>query len=276
LIAGGPILQGKMLASRLIARAMQPVHRAAMRRLQRRIFDQVNSAMQVPQPNLPRKLTLPENYGKGMPERTIELLLAKLTYKPGVRVLDVGHANAQDCHLRLLRTLAPPTRLTGVDIAPPTYNTAAYYERTISADITHVPEPDGAFDMVWCISTIEHVGLDNSAYTDRFEVEEDMDMKAARELLRLTAPGGALLLTVPYGRAQNLGWSRNYDRSRWQTLLNIFQSGGVVNELYFRHTYGRGWEPVLPEELTYVGYYDQANFGAGGMAAAIVQKSKTS
>ena len=260
------------LFGRMVNRAMQPVRHLGLRRLQGRIFREMEAARRSPQPSFPKELRLPKDFAKSMPERAVELLLATQTYKPGARVLDVGHANAQKCHLLMLKTLAEPRRLTGIDIAPPTYDVGEYYERTISGDITRIPEADGSFDVVWCISTIEHVGLDNSAYTTDFTLEGNADMRAARELLRVVAPGGTLLLTVPYGRSENLGWSRNYDRARWQAMLDNFRPSADVHELYFRHTYGRGWEPAPPEELAYVGYYDQANYGAGAMAAVVVTR----
>lgn len=64
------------------------------------------------------------------------------------------------------------------------------------------------YDIVTCISTIEHVGL--GFYGDPTEHGEDGPAKAFRSLVRLTAPGGHILLTVPIGltRQEGAGASR--------------------------------------------------------------------
>jgi hypothetical protein len=91
-------------------------------------------------------------------------------------------------------------------------------------------------------------------------------------MLRLLKKSGTLLITVPYGKYEEHGWLRNYDQHRWQDLLGAARPQATVRELYFRHTYGNGWTTASPEELRYVGYYDQANAGAGGLAAALIVK----
>ena len=54
------------------------------------------------------------------------------------------------------------------------------------------------FDVVTCISTIEHVGL--GAYGEP-PGAKDSDMVAMRRIRELTKPGGLLVLTVPLGEA---------------------------------------------------------------------------
>jgi len=81
---------------------------------------------------------LPPAYGKRMPERVIELLMAMLPYNPGKRVLDIGHANAMSCHLKMISSLPKPRNITGIDIAPPYYNHSKYYNKSLLADIIAV------------------------------------------------------------------------------------------------------------------------------------------
>ena len=221
-------------------------------------------------------LRLPENYGRGLPERTVELLLARLTYQAGAKVLDVGHANAMSCHLDMLRTLPVPRHLTGIDIAQPTYDTRPWYEQSIQADIAggdSGASPAGpTFDLIWCISTLEHIGLDNAGYTAQFERNDDLDRQAFERMLGYLAPAGRLLVTVPYGKAENHGWLRNYDQQRWQDMVDKARRVGEAQTWYFRHTFGAGWQLADAEELQYVGYYDQQNAGAGAIAAVLAQR----
>ena len=86
-----------------------------------------------------------------LPERVVEIVLARTTYVPGARVLDVGHSNIMECHRRFLKTLPPPRHLTGIDIAPPVYDTRGDDERSLSGDITATRLPGSSFDLIVCI-----------------------------------------------------------------------------------------------------------------------------
>lgn len=56
--------------------------------------------------------------------------------------------------------------------------------------------PDQSFDRVVCISTLEHVGMDNSTYGGAVEACPETVQQAVRELWRVC--GRSLLITVPF------------------------------------------------------------------------------
>ena len=62
------------------------------------------------------------------------------------------------------------------------------------ASVEELPWPDGSFDLITCLDVIEHT---------------PDDVVALRELLRVSKPGGWLLVTVPAYAAL---WSRHDDR----------------------------------------------------------------
>ena len=241
-------------------------------RLQRMIFREAARAFTLDQSAFPARLLLPPAFGRRLPERVVELLLARTTYTPGVRVLDVGHSNIMECHRRLLATLAPPRRLTGIDIATPTYDVNGLYERSIIADITNTGLDADSFDRIWCISTLEHIGMDNTGYTRNFTLDPRLDEIALREMYRLLAPDGILLITVPFGTLEDHGWMRNYDLASWHRLLDPLRVQGDVHELYFRYDPASGWMQAAPSQLETTGYYDHRNAGASGLAAVIIHK----
>lgn len=243
--------------------------------LQLDIYEELERVKLTEQINFPGEIIVPQGYGKGMPERVVELLLAGLSYTPGKRVLDVGHANAMKCHLDLLQSLAQPKNITGIDIATPVYDTRFYYEQSIIGDITCTSFTDNSFDLIWCISALEHFGMDNSGYTDNFRRDSDMDIQAVKEMLRILAKGGNMLITVPYGKYEDNGWFRNYDKSHLQGLLDVARLHGDVREWYFRHTNDKGWSITTPAELQYTSYYDCANHGAAGVAAIYITKNSS-
>jgi len=68
-------------------------------------------------------------------------------------------------------------------------------------DLTRLTYPDQSFDLVTCISVLEHIGAPH-------------DQAAVRELIRVLKPGGQLILTVDYepeARFDRLG-GRNFRR----------------------------------------------------------------
>lgn len=242
------------------------------RMLQDGIFKEALRGYDLNREGFPDQLRLPPLFGAGLPERAVELMMAKLLYRPGESVLDLGHANAMPCHRRLLDTLPPPRRLTGLDIAEPVYDTSRYYTRSLREDITRTSLPEETFDQIWCISTLEHFGMDNSAYTSTFERDSGLASAALSAMIRLLKCGGRLLITVPFGRLEDHGSHINYNLASWSRLLDPVRPRAHIRLWYFRHTQGAGWTLVAPDELALTGYYDQANSGAAGLAVALLTK----
>jgi SAM-dependent methyltransferase len=68
--------------------------------------------------------------------------------------------------------------------------------RAARADLTRLPFADESIRSLSCMHVVEHVGL--GRYGD--DLDPEGDQKAVRELMRVLAPGGNLLLVVPMGR----------------------------------------------------------------------------
>lgn len=65
-----------------------------------------------------------------------------------------------------------------------------------SADLLNLPFADGSIASLSCMHVLEHIGL--GRYGD--PLQPDGDLLAIRELIRVLAPGGDLLIVVPVGR----------------------------------------------------------------------------
>lgn len=240
--------------------------------LQRSITREYHRALQSGWHNFPASVTLPHPCGLGLPERVVELLLARLSYAPGARVLDVGYANSMVCHRELIRSLPAPHHLTGIDMADPVFDTRGLYQETVRGDICDTEFPDDTFDLVWCISSLEHIGMDNSGYAGATFAGAPTAERALAEMLRITRAGGSVLVTVPFGAYENHGWFRNFDEETLDGLFEPVRLQHTVHELFFGHSHVAGWSRADARELAGTGYLDQGNAGAAGLAALLIEK----
>ena len=81
--------------------------------------------------------------------------------------------------------------------------------------------------------------------------EPDVELrKAVGELLRVLVPGGTLLATVPYGRREDHGWFRQFDRADVDTLL----PGRVIADIY-RYS-AEGWQKSSLDAAARERYHD--------------------
>jgi SAM-dependent methyltransferase len=196
---------------------------------------------------------LPPDYGLGLDERVVEYPWVFAQQLFG-RVLDAGstfnHAHILD---RLLPSL---DALHIVTLAP---EEIAFTERGVSylfADLRELPLRDGLYDAVVSISTLEHVGMDNSSYGAAPGRSNDPDLELRRalgELRRVACPGGRLLVTVPYGRPDDHGWLRQFDAA---AIAGLVKDLGTANAAVRVYAYEpSGWQLSSLDDAAEMSYY---------------------
>ena len=169
----------------------------------------------------------------GTDERVVEVpwVLARLC---GRRALEVGYAFAEAPYLAALLR-AGFDELTGVDLA----EADVHGMTTVRADVRELPFGDGSFDLILCVSTLEHVGADNTNYGLGAEADGESRLTALRELRRVLVADGRLLITVPCGEPGDYGWFRQDDVRGWTRLF--VRAGFFVEEQEAYELTTEGW-----------------------------------
>ena len=185
----------------------------------------------------------------GTDERVVEIpwILSRLA-RAG-RVLEVGYAYAEAVYLAGL--LRAGIELVGVDLAE---RDVDGMER-ITADVRALPLPDDSVDQVLLVSTLEHVGADNTGYGLAAEDEPGSRVDALRELARVLRPKGSLLVTVPLGEPGDHGWYRLDDVRGWTRLFTA--AGLFVEEQEAYALTADGWRAAPAFDPKGVGYGDR-------------------
>jgi SAM-dependent methyltransferase len=212
-------------------------------------------------PARPRGLTAPA----GSDERPVEIPWCLARYDGEAAVLDVGYAFAEPAYLAGLVALGA-LEVVGVDLAEADVPGL----RPVVADVRRLPFADGAFELGFCISTLEHVGFDNTVYGVESEQRDEAGQEQAlRELRRVLARDGRLLVTVPCGERQDLEWQIQRPPAEW---IELFERAGFLvfeDELYALGA--DGWRSVAEVGAA---RYGESGPGASAVLCAELRPSR--
>lgn len=183
-------------------------------------------------------------------------------------LVDLGCAYAEPRWYTMLR---PHTErgicILGVDAAYPRNHRHDEFTR---ADIRTLPFPDGVFDTALCVSTLEHIGMDNSMYTLPKEHNVASQVGALTEIARIVTEDGIVLFTVPFGQAENQTWQLQYDISMLHQVVQ--ESGLRIRKANFYKVTSQGWKNVGGDECGQV-RYQWERWRAGAVACCVLEKN---
>ena len=199
---------------------------------------------------------LPPAYAYRLDARLLEIpwVLSRVR-QTGGRFLDAGSAFNYDFVLS-----APALKdkhRTIVTLAP---EREAFWQLGVSyvfGDLRDLDFRDERFDAVACISTIEHIGMDNTMYAEG-QVAQRSDpsefLLAVKELKRVLKPGGVLYISFPFGRYENHGWFQQFDSELVDTLIGAFAPSQLKERIYQYHP--DGWQRSTRESCKDCEFFD--------------------
>lgn len=214
---------------------------------------------------------LPQHHAVRLDERLVEFpwLISRLPAAPG-KLLDAG-STINHPFIIEEKVLANKD-ITIMTLAP---EDKSFWQKRISyvyGDLRNVAFRDNWFDTVTCISTLEHVGMNNAIYTDDrtyHEADTVSHLQVIDELKRVLTPGGRLYLTVPYGIFKLCGFQQVFNAAMVQAVKDRF-NGKVISETYFRYTID-GWQVAAASDCDNSDYFDinvTKQYGSDYAAAA--------
>jgi SAM-dependent methyltransferase len=186
---------------------------------------------------------LPEQFGVGFDERCVEYpwLFGQMHAEPEI-LLDAGSTLNQAFILN--QPLLQRKKLTIATLGP---EDDCFWHQGISylyADLRDLPIRDQYFDTIVCLSTLEHVGCDNSFYKkDEAAREQRLDdfVLAMQTLRRVLKPGGSLFLSVPFGAYRYFGSFQQFDAALLSRALGAFGKATVLTQTFYRYD-AHGWQ----------------------------------
>jgi ubiquinone/menaquinone biosynthesis C-methylase UbiE len=141
----------------------------------------------------------------------------------GARILDVG------CTPSILpvELAALGYKVWGIDLVeyPGSHPNFTF----VKGRIEKTSFPDEFFDVVTCVSTLEHIGLYGFLYTF---TDIEGDKKAMKEIARVTKKGGKILVTVPYGTSYTSVNYRVYGAERLRRLTESLKTDKLIIYMY--------------------------------------------
>lgn len=192
-------------------------------------------------------------------ERPVEICWTLARLRGEARVLDIGTANAEPSYVGGLLGLGCPG-LVALDLAPGPELPGV---RSVVGDVRALPFPDGSFDAAVCISTLEHIGRDNSVYGLDGPLDDSGMAKALEELRRVLDGQGRLLITVPTGQHEVHDWFVQLTPAAW---LDLFRRCGFLVFEHEVYAHGPdGWAQAAGDAVL-----DRAYDDPGPGAAAIL------
>ncbi len=124
----------------------------------------------------------------------------------------------------------------------------------IDSDISNLNIDNKSYDIVTCISVLEHIGFDNQMYNNyeqkvpNFIVNKELYIKAISEIHRVLTNEGIAYLTFPYGQKILFDNLQQFDESNLIEMINVFQPKSYTVQYYKYFSDEKKWKEVSAKD----------------------------
>lgn len=212
-----------------------------------------------------------------MDERIVEIpwvmnQLKEVKYK---NILDAG------CTLNfnylIKKILENKNNLTFINIFPEKNNFKSSKVNYLKQDISNMKFDNDYFDIITCISVLEHVGFDNSIYDNNREkkqeiVNKDLYEKAIIELKRVLKKNCYIYITLPYGKYMEFKNYQQFDDYKLKVLIDLFDPQELILE-YFKY-YKYKWHKTDKKNCEYIEPIYNNNIGISSNSIVLIKMKK--
>lgn len=239
------------------------------------LFDKLNEVINTQLHLFKGTNSLPDQYGIGLSERIVELpwFLSRVPAGGGHH-LDAGSAINFESIL-----FHPKLKTKDIIIVNLNPERNCYWTKSVSyvyADLRKSLFTENCFDSISCISTLEHIGLDNRRWKEGSRQQNKNDyLLVIKEFKRILKKGGKCLVTIPFGKRKNLGWLQIFDKKMMQQVVTLFQPSSF-NVCYYKYG-AHGWQLSTQKECLTCGYsksYPGEDLCVGAYSVACLELSK--
>jgi ubiquinone/menaquinone biosynthesis C-methylase UbiE len=187
-------------------------------------------------------------------ERIIEIpwIIKNLEKANNLDILDAG------CTLNhsyiIKNILKKKNRITFVNLYKEKYENHRLGINYLESDIANLSIKDNSFDIVTCVSVLEHMGFNNQIYNNfnkkisNFLTDKNLYIKGILEIKRVLKENGLAYFSFPFGKKKlfhNLQQFNHFDIDR---IISIFQPSFYLVEFYKYFNNKNEWKKVSSSE----------------------------
>jgi ubiquinone/menaquinone biosynthesis C-methylase UbiE len=210
-------------------------------------------------------------------ERIVEIpwVIDKLSNIYNLKILDAG------CTLNyrylIDKIIGNNNKITFVNLYRENFSDRRDFVNYLDSDISNLNIQDESYDIVTCISVLEHIGFDNQIYNNSvqkisdFLLNKDLYINGILEIRRVLKSEGIAYLSFPFGKGMLFNNLQQFDNSGIKKIINVFQPKSYSVQYYKYINENKNWEEVSQkscEELMPV-YFNRKTAISGNSVALL-------